>query len=185
MYRNFKNLSDNELALKLQGNYDPLLFNELFGRYKNKIFLQCRLLVQNTDTAEDLTQEIFIKIFMKINSFKAESHFSTWVYSITHHTCIDYIRKNKKNLYEQLTAELAEAIEEDQNEDDTIEFSFEKFDKMLKEMEPETRTIIILKYKQNLSIKEMQDHLKIGESAIKMRLLRAREKMRKYLNEEK
>lgn len=180
MYRNFKNLSDNELALELQGNYDPLLFNELFGRYKNKILQQCRLLVQNTDTAEDLTQEILIKIFMKINSFKAESHFSTWVYSIAHHTCIDYIRKNKRNLYQLLSEEIAEAFEDEQESDELLDFSFEKFDKMLEEMEPEARTVIILKYKQNLSIKEMQDHLKIGESAIKMRLLRAREKMRKY-----
>jgi RNA polymerase sigma factor (sigma-70 family) len=180
MYKNFKNLSDNELALKLQDTYDPVIFNELLGRYMNKILKQCRLLVKNSDTAEDLTQEILIKIFMKINSFKANSQFSTWVYTITHHTCIDFIRKNKRNLYQQLTAELAEAIEEEQNTDEPLDFSFEKFNKMLEEMEPETKTILILKYQQNLSIKEMQDQLKIGESAIKMRLLRARERMRKY-----
>lgn len=181
MYKNFKNLSDNEIALKLQGNYDPVLFNELFGRFHKKILRQCQLLVKHSDTAEDLTQEILIKIFMKINSFKADSQFSTWVYSITHHTCIDFIRKNKKNLYQQLTAELSEALEEEQSADEPLDFSFEKFDKMLEGMEPEVKTIIILKYKQNLSIKEMQEHLNIRESAIKMRLLRAREKMRKYL----
>lgn len=181
MYKNFKNIPDNNLALKLKGSYDPLIFNELFGRYRNKILKQCRLLVKNSDTAEDLTQEILIKIFMKINSFKADSQFSTWVYTVTHHTCIDFMRKNKNNLYQKLTAELAEAIEEEQNGDEHLDFSFEKFDKMLEEMEPETKTILLLKYKQNLSIKEIQGQLNIGESAIKMRLLRAREKMRRYL----
>lgn len=183
MDKKYKNFSDNELAVKLQQTYDPLIFNELLRRYNNKILKQCQILVKKSDVAEDLTQEILIKLFMKINSFKSESQFSTWVFSITHHTCIDFLRKNRKILYQQLTSEIAEAFEEEIGDsgNDVIDFTIEKFDKMLEDMEPETKIILILKYKQNLSIKEMQEQLKIGESAIKMRLMRARDKMKKYL----
>ena len=181
MKKKLKDLSDNKLALKLQEDYDPMVFNVLLDRYQNRIVQQCRLLVKNPDTAEDLTQEILIKIFMKIKSFKADSQFSTWVYSITHNTCIDFIRK-RKSLYLQLTSELAEAFEEEQEEH--LDFTFAKFDEMLENMEPDTRTVLILKYKQNLSVKEIQDQLNISESAVKMRLLRARDKMRRYLLKE-
>lgn len=183
MEKKYKKFSDNELAALLKDNYEPAVFNELVDRYSNKIKKQCQILVKNEDNAEDLSQEILIKLFMKVKSFKAESEFSTWIFSITHHTCIDFLRKNKKVLYQKFTEELAESLGEDITEDgeELMDFSFEKFETLLNELDTETRSILILKYKQNLSLKEIQEQMKLGESAIKMRLKRAREKMKKLL----
>ncbi|MGK7392020.1 MAG: RNA polymerase sigma factor [Candidatus Cyclobacteriaceae bacterium M2_1C_046] len=183
MEKKYKYFSDNELAVLLKDNYDPAVFNELVNRYNSKIKKQCQLLVKNEDNAEDLAQEILIKLFMKIKSFKAESEFSTWIFSITHHTCIDFLRKNKKVLYQKFTEELAESLGEDisENGEELLDFSVEKFEKLLDELDPETRSILILKYKQNLPIKDIQEQMNLGESAIKMRLKRAREKMKKLL----
>lgn len=187
MEKSYKKYSDNLLAQLFLENYDPAAFNELVNRYQQKIRKQCKLIVKKEDVTEDLTQEIFIKIFMKIRSFKAESEFSTWIYSITHHTCIDYLRKNRKVLYQKFTIELAESLGEDisENNEDLAEFSLEKFEELLNTFDPETRSILILKYKQNLSLKEIQEQMKLGESAIKMRLKRAREKMKKLLVKKK
>ena len=183
MEKLFNKYTDNDLALLLRDNYDPAVFNELLRRYNNRIKKQCQLLVKNEDTAEDLTQEILIKLFMKIKSFKAESEFSTWVFSITHHTCIDFLRKNKKVLYQKFTSELAESLGEEviENGEEIVDFSLEKFEMLLNDLDEETRSILILKYKQNLSLRDIQEQMKLGESAIKMRLKRAREKMRKLL----
>lgn len=183
MERKFLKYRDEEIAAILKDHYDPTAFNELHHRYESCIKKQSMMLVKDAKAAEDLVQEIFIKVFVKIGSFKADALFSTWIYSIAHNTCIDFLRKNKRIHYEKLTQELAERFEDEVLEDDKerLDFTVEDFDKMLEDMEPETRIIMILKYKQQLSIQAIMEQLHISESAVKMRLSRARQKIRKHL----
>ena len=89
------NYSDDNhhIQLVLSGNTDA--FSVLVDRYKNMVFTLCLKMVSNKEEAEDLAQDSFIKVYKSLKSFKGESRFSTWLYKITYHTCLDRIKKLK------------------------------------------------------------------------------------------
>lgn len=175
-----KKLSDDELVALLQED-NMRYFSVLADRYEPVIIKKCKTYVKDEDTAEDLSQEVLIKIFMKIKSFKKEANFSTWLYAIIHNTCIDYLRKNKKNTRQVLTDKMVDELPEliDEVDELPIELSEAILDKLLDEIGPEEKLLLLLKYKEKHSIKDIQASLQLSESAIKMRLKRAKEKVNK------
>nr|WP_281349504.1 RNA polymerase sigma factor [Fulvivirga aurantia] len=156
-------------------------FSELAARYESYIIKKCKTYVKETDIAEDLCQEILIKIFLKINNFERKANFSTWLYSIIHNTCIDYLRKSKKNARQVITEQMVEELAEMVEDVDELpeELSEAILDKLLDEISPEEKLLLLLKYKEKHSIKDIQQSLNLSESAIKMRLKRAKEKVNK------
>lgn len=135
--------------------------------------------MKNGDTAEDLCQEILIKIFLKVNDFQKKANFSTWLYSIIHNTCIDYLRKNKKNTQQVLTEKMVDEVADLIEDVDEIpqEMSLQILDQLLDTISPEEKLLLLLKYKEKHSIKDIQVSLNLSESAVKMRLKRAKEKI--------
>jgi RNA polymerase sigma-70 factor (ECF subfamily) len=177
-------LSDEELALALNGQFASDLFNELIKRHEKTILRNCKNYVQNTDAAEDLCQEILVKVYLQLNTYRKDARFTTWLHSITHNLCMDYLRKNKKNLHQEMTEKLAneigEIIELDVPDDMPTE---EILNDLLEQVSAEDKMILLMKYKEKLSLHEMQEMMHIGESALKMRLNRAKNKIRQlYLN---
>ncbi|NLC68453.1 MAG: sigma-70 family RNA polymerase sigma factor, partial [Clostridiaceae bacterium] len=75
-------------------------FEQLIGDYQKKVFNIALGMMNNHDDASDIAQEVFIKVFKSIGSFKQQSSFSTWIYRITVNTCLDELRKrkNRKNV---------------------------------------------------------------------------------------
>ena len=80
---------------------DPLLFKVLYERYVFKVYTKCLSFSKNNQEAEDLCQDIFVKLLDKINGFKGESKFSTWLYSFTHNHCVNYYHRNKFRKFEK------------------------------------------------------------------------------------
>lgn len=81
-------LIDEELvALAQQANKDSI--KELYRRYKNRMLCYCNHFLYNKDEAEDVTQDIFIKTFNSINTFRQDSSFATWIYKIAKNTCLN------------------------------------------------------------------------------------------------
>lgn len=172
------NLQDEELiTLIQQGNLH--YFSILSTRYEGYITKKCKTYVKNSDTAEDLCQEILIKIFLKINDFQKKANFSTWLYSIIHNTCIDYLRKNKKNSQQVLTEKMVDEVADLIEDVDEVpqEVSLQILDQLLDTISPEEKLLLLLKYKEKHSIKDIQTSLNLSESAVKMRLKRAKEKI--------
>ena len=125
---------------------------------------------------------------MSLSSFKGKSKFSTWVYSITYNYCIDYIRKRNKNAFivSDKDTELkdTEDVHDDWNE--TLEMKASRLHKLLDEISLEDKTILLMKYQEDLSIKDIQEIFDISESATKMRIKRAKEKVQMlYIKEYK
>ncbi|MDX1628619.1 MAG: RNA polymerase sigma factor [Fulvivirga sp.] len=171
-------LSDVELINFIQqGNLH--YFSELSTRYEGYIIKKCKTYVKDTATAEDLCQEIFIKIFLKINRFQKKANFSTWLYSIIHNTCIDFLRKNKKNSQQVLTEKMIDQVAELIEDTDEVpeEISLQILEQLLNSISPEEKLLLLLKYKEKHSIKDIQVSLQLSESAVKMRLKRAKEKI--------
>lgn len=174
-------LSDENLAIYLKESGDQRYFAELAKRHEKKILKKCKSYVKQDDASEDLMQEILIKLFLRIKDFRNEAKFSTWLFTIVHSTCIDHLRKNKKNVHsiltEKLNDEIADIIE---SEDDINAFLTEKvLLELLDQMTPEEKMLLLLKYKEKHPIKDIQQTLNLSESAVKMRLKRAKEKINK------
>ena len=178
----YKNLTDHEIIhlLKEEGNLRH--FSLIVEKYESQILSRCKSYVRDKDIAEDLCQEILIKVFLKIKSFKGESRFSTWLFAIVHNTCVDYLRKNKKSeLYKIITEKMADEMADLLDDVDEVseEISIQTMEMLLEEMSPDEKVLLLLKYKEKHSIKDIHLSLNLSESAVKMRLKRAKHKANK------
>ncbi len=173
------NIKDEELAVQFIEKGDAGSFSLLVDRNQKSIYHRCLNYVQDKDVAEDLCQEVLIKLYLQLKSFRRQAKFSTWLFSITHNTCVDYLRKNKKNVTGVITRQLADQLADMVEEDDEIprELSMQVLDQLLDQLNPEDKMLLLMKYKEKYAIKDIQRTLGISESAIKMRLKRAREKL--------
>ena len=176
-----KNFTDEQLMIMLKEVYHPRYFSMLVQRHENYILKKCRSYVKDVDEAEDLCQEILIKLFTKIQSFKGEAKFSTWLFAIIHNTCVDHLRKNKRNVREVITGKMADELAEMIEGVDEVpeDLSMMILEELLEDLSQEDKMILLLKYKEKHSLKDIQSTLGLSESAVKMRLARAKGKVNK------
>ena len=175
-----KNYSDEELVRLYVETQRNAYFEELYERYSDKVFRKCLSFVKDRAKAEDFTHDIFIKLIVKIGSFKETSRFSTWLFSITYNFCMDQLRSNKKAPETELDEDMDLANEYEADELEEVEMEAVRLRQALDKIAPDERTIVLMKYQDDFSIKEIADVFNITESAVKMRLKRTREKLKKY-----
>ncbi len=182
----YSQLTDEELVQKIVANNNALLFGVLYDRYSKMVYNKCYGFSKSKDEAEDLTQDVFLMLFVKLASFKGKSKFSTWLYSFTYNFCVNYVNRNKQrkmsdNSIPMDTAEYK--LTEDEVPDESIyELKASKLEKALNLISAEDKSILLLKYQDGASIKELSEVLELGESAIKMRLKRAKAKLLEIYN---
>jgi len=145
--------------------------------YKN-VYYQVLSFVKNRETALDLTQDIFLKVFEHFNTFKGQSLMSTWLYAIAKNHCLEYLRKKALVSSKITEAQYHIASEEYNPEEEMI---VEKKNQWIEssltgKCDPDNQ-IIYLKHKKNMSVREIQDYMNLSESAVKMRLQRARKRI--------
>ncbi|MCK0109515.1 RNA polymerase sigma factor [Flavobacteriaceae bacterium S0825] len=185
--QDFNKLSDEELVKTIVSSNDTLLFEILYDRYAKMVYNKCRGFSKRDDEAEDLAQDIFLKLFVKLKTFKGNSKFSTWLYAFTYNHCVNYVNRNTAKKIEKQSVDATHiedsgySIEDDDN--DINQLKVEKLKEALELITPEEKMILLLKYQDYLSIKELTDILDIGESAVKMRIKRAKEKLINVYNE--
>lgn len=174
------NISDEDLVKTIVKTNDTLLFEILYDRYSLMVYNKCLGFSKDEDEAKDLTQDVFLKLFVKLASFKGKSKFSTWLYAFTYNHCVNYVTRNtqKKIQRESIDIEIAETVEDGEFELYNFhDMKVEKLKKALELIAPEEKMILLLKYQDHLSIKEIENVLSISESAVKMRLKRAKDKL--------
>lgn len=93
----FKNLTDKKLVRSFVESQDEGAFNEIVRRYADKIYRTALRITRNPSAAEDVPQEVFIILMEKMNTFHAESKFSTWLYSVTSKMSFSQLRAEKKH----------------------------------------------------------------------------------------
>ncbi|MEQ9439606.1 MAG: RNA polymerase sigma factor [Cyclobacteriaceae bacterium] len=173
-----KHLSDEEIVRQVIARKDTALFGLLYDRYADKVFAKCMSFTHDRQSAEDLAHDVFLKVYLKLGEFRFEAKFSTWLYSVTYHECVEYVRKNKKISKEQ-EAYGAEQEYKDSADSEAamLELKLEQLKLLLEKISPEEKALLLMKYQDNLSIEEIMAHTQLGESAVKMRLKRTREKV--------
>ena len=149
-----------------------LAFEFLIEKFKNSVFTVCYRTIGNIEDAKDISQDTFIDVYMKLKTLQDPQKFSAWINKIAVNKCLNFLRK-KEALY--VFSEVYPSVSNDRDKDlverDTINF-------LLSKLSPDYRIVFILFYIEDKTIKEIATILEITESAVKMRLKRAREKLK-------
>ena len=174
-------LTDEELVFKIVETNNSQLFAILYDRFSKVVYNKCYGFAKNKEEAEDLTHDVFIRLFVKLKTFQGNSKFSTWLYSFTYNFCVNYVQRNTHKKKEKVTV-VTDVIKDDEvfeeiDDAQLFELKSEKLAKALALMDPKDKAILLMKYQDDMSIKEIKEALGIGESAVKMRIKRAKQKV--------
>ncbi|WP_374055746.1 sigma-70 family RNA polymerase sigma factor [Rossellomorea sp. FM04394] len=155
-----------EKKVKKAKRGDEKAFQELIHQEKNKLYRMAYMYVKNENDALDIVQEAIYKAFISIKSLKNPQYFSTWLSRILINSALDFIKKNERII---LTNEV-DVLPKEQNL--KIE---EKMDLAgaIERLDVPYKTVIILRYYQDLTIKQIAEMLHCPEGTIKTRLHRA------------
>jgi len=173
----YKQKSDEEIVLLILNSGNQELFGILYLRYFKKVRDKCFSFLKDAKLSEEFANDILTKAYEKIPGFKGNSSFSSWLYSITYNYCIDYLRAKKKLHYPDWNSnnEIPEII--DESETDFEDASYENLLTIFELIHPEEKVLLLMKYQDNLPIKQIAKTLRISEDAVKMRLKRARSRV--------
>ncbi|GAB3030733.1 RNA polymerase sigma factor [Spirosoma pulveris] len=176
-----EHISDEELVRLYITTQRNIYFERLYERYSNKVYRKCLSFTKDPVRAEDLTHDVFLKLVVKLSSFREQAKFSTWLYSITYNYCTDQLRAHnlRKEVYMDDSWDRLETGMDD-GLGEIAEMEAQQLEKALHQLLPEEQTMLLMKYQDDISIREIANFAGITESAVKMRLKRARDKLRKY-----
>lgn len=177
-----KHLSDQELMAIVQaGDFSPA--SEIYDRYSARIYNFAFRFLKNSEAAEDAVQEVFVKMLKHANQFHGDAKLSTWLFSITANWCRDHLRKadNKPKESEEVlltlpsTSELSPERKLEQKQDQ------QRVQRALALLTAEQREAILLSRYQGLSYAEIAQISGCSEGAVKTRVFRAMETLKKAL----
>ena len=168
---------------------DENAFKFLVEKYKGFIFNTCLPIIQNTEEADDLTQEVLIQIYKSINGFKGYSSLSTWIYRITLSKCFEYLRfKKRKKRFSQiinLFREDGSTIDIPQFDHPGVQLEKKEDARLLFEaidsLNEEQKTAYVLRNVQGLSYKKVSKVMEKSISSIESLIFRAKKNLKKYL----
>lgn len=180
----FRSVGDEELVSRISKSNNTLLFGVLYDRYSQVVYNKCLGFVKNEEEAQDLVQDIFLKLFIKLRTFQGKSKFSTWLYALTYNHCVNYLNRDIGKKMERhsvpIDSEHDLYIEVDDNS--LFQIQLDRLQKALELIPPEDKMVLLMKYQDDVSIKDMAEALDLGESAVKMRLKRAKAHVVKISN---
>ncbi len=185
--KKLSDFTDSELIAHYLRDQDSMYFTALYRRYASKVFAKCISMLADEGQARDATQDIFIKVLLNLSKFTEQSSFSTWVYSITYNYCIDLIRKKKKMplIFTEDVGKVSRETDEIDDIPDSVLLEMEqnRLEKVLEYLPPGDKAILLMKYIDDLSIRDIGAVLNKTESAIKMQIMRAKHKSQSIYEE--
>ena len=160
---------------------DRVAFSKIVEVYQGPIYNLCYRMLGDQGEAEDAAQEAFIRAFLKINSYDPARKFSSWLFSIASHYCIDRLRKRRVQWlsWDELPP-TRNVVADDKPQPEealmAVESTREVHD-LIDTLPPDYRAAVVLKYWHNMPYEEIAETLEATVSAIKSRLFRARKMM--------
>lgn len=169
-----------EKAIKKAKSNDQKAFNFLLNTFWDDVYGFQLKHIQNENTAEDITIQTFSRAFDRIDTFKEEYNFKTWLITISKNIHIDHVRKEKRNLSKNYSTDdentLYQVLDENPSPEDKIitEQNLAKLLRDIKKLKPHYQEVINLRYFQELSYKEISIQLNEPMNNVKVKLLRAK-----------
>jgi len=173
--------SDEELVRLYVETQRNVYFERLYERYCDRVYRKCLSFTKDPLRAEDLTHDIFLKLVVKLSSFREQAKFSTWLYSITYNYCTDQLRSQhlRREVYMDDGWERLD-VGEDDGLAELAEMEAQQLGRALHLLPAEEQTMLLMKYQDDISIRDIAQLNGLTESAVKMRLKRSRDKLRKF-----
>lgn len=152
-------------------------YEELMRRYQRTLFNVCARYLGNERDADDVCQEVMLKVLYGLKNFEGKSKFKTWLYSITYNECITQYRKErrKRRLLDALSLEPNDEAAEEEPPKTEEKSGLERW---LVHVNPIDREILVLRFVAELEFQEIADIMHLGLSATKMRFKRALDRLR-------
>lgn len=187
-----KKLTDKELVRAIMTEKDlkvkRALQETLYNRYAERIYSKCFSIVKSKEIAKDLTHDIIIKIFFNLNKYSGKSAFYPWVAAVTYNHCINWLNKEKKLKVETIDAHANQLGVEDDGEAIALkmleEIQLSQLERLFTKLKEAEKIVLLMRYQDGLSIKNIASILNVGESAVKMRLKRGRDHLIALVNTE-
>lgn len=170
---------------------DQRAFEELLNRHQQKIYTSIYLFVKDQSLAEDIFQEVFIKIIdtLRKGKYNHEGKFSQWAMRISYNLCVDYFRRNKRRPQVQPTEEFdifdVLKVTEDNAEQRIIRSqTHEKVRRLVDMLPPEQREVVILRHYADMSFKEIASLTRVSINTALGRMRYALINIRKMIEEQ-
>jgi RNA polymerase sigma factor (sigma-70 family) len=175
-------LTDLELLTLLSSDKKQKAFGILYARYHAFVLKKCNRIINNKSEAEEVAHTVFLKVDSHYQRFEQKSSFKTWLYAIAYRESLYYLREQKKNPIE--TIDIKELEEKYGHIDLDEEINLDQANNLalLDKIEPLEKALLLMRYKDDMKIKTIAEALQMGESAIKMRLKRAKANLLKWAN---
>lgn len=185
-------LTEKQLINRLK-NGDAQALKAIMERYQDYVYTLVIQMVKSNDAAEELTQDVFIKVYNKIGTYEERAKFTTWLYTITYRTCLNFLEK--KQIVFNITELTSDANHTEHQKDDPfyneqaalLDDTFETDEKQkilwnaIDALPAQQGIIITLFYLQQFSIREISDMMQLPLNTIKTHLHRGRGAMRDLL----
>lgn len=167
---------------------EQLVFNYLKGdeksletlikRYLKPIYSFAFRFIGNRQEAEDITQEIFVKVWQNLKKFDKKKSFKNWIFTIAKNTCLDWQKKKKTlPLFETIKNSISFSIENLEKKE--VIFNFQK---AVENLSPKYRQILLLRYNDDLTFRQIAEILKESINTLKSRHRRAINLLKKFLS---
>lgn len=172
------------INLIIEGNSNA--FSVLVDRYKDLVFSLALKMVKNREEAEEVAQDTFIKVYKSLTQFKGDSKFSTWIYKVTYNTCLDRLKKQKR---EQQVVSIDDF---NSNQIKTIDNALDKMEKEEREkaiqeciqlLPADDAFLLTLFYFEEQSLEEIAKVIGLTANNVKVKLFRSRKKLTSILKE--
>ena len=172
------NLEKRSIEQLRKGDLEGLRW--IYENHSERLLNQCYRILLSRERAEDMVQDLFVRLPEIAAHFRGESSLATWLFRVAHNMCLNRLEQTKNRL--KLEGENIEALAPRD-----LSTSFEETDllnKAMSELDPETRSLLWLKDGEGVPLKDLSQSFKLPEGTLKSRLSRARERMREYLEKE-
>jgi RNA polymerase sigma-70 factor (ECF subfamily) len=174
-------LPDEEIARRVQTGEEEL-FGVLMKRYEQKLSRYGSKFLSNTDTIDDIVQDVFISAYQNIRCFDISRRFSPWIYRIAHNAYINALSKNSRmpiTLFD-FDALVSHTVYEDPTEVEREQKEIQlMLEACMKKISSKYKEVLLLRYYEDMGYKEIAEVLAVPTGTVGIRLKRAREALKK------
>jgi RNA polymerase sigma-70 factor (ECF subfamily) len=188
-----KEMAQNEqILIDRYCNGDQMAFSDLVGRHKKKIYYLAYDITGDHQEAEDISQEVFIKMFRSLKNFRRDAKVSSWLYKITFNTCIDSLRKRPSKLSGSLEEidqlkiladpMVSKSLSFDPERDAEASQIQKRIAVSLQNISPKERAVFVMRHYNDLKLNEIAEIMNVKIGTVKSLLFRAVKKLQRELS---
>jgi RNA polymerase sigma-70 factor, ECF subfamily len=159
---------------------DKQSFSRLVQAYQRPVYNLTYRMLGNAEEAEDAAQETFLRAYARLSQYDPGMKFSTWVFSIANHHCIDRLRKRRTTQISIDDNPVLENMEGETPQPEHLALDKEQsveMQRLIGMLDPDYRTPLILRYWEDMSYEEIAEAMNMTVAAVKSRLFRARQQL--------